>query len=467
VSSFTSPNRVLPDSSRLVRETIAGADRQRRSRDASRQLWRVAPLVGATGLCAAIASRWGGWSAIVPLSVLALGAVALCGFAVTSRRARDISDSAAAGLDDDAGFGGELRSASWFAAHESGSEWAEFHLARAAARLQATDWAHLYPVSRARRARIATAIMGVGAIALLLVASPGRGSLFARGSTNKEPAGATPRTPVLQTDMLPPTLPKDLEELLRAAEAGLAPPSSNAAGAARLQELLAQLGALHDPKALKALAEAMAPGSSLTPAELAEKLKALADRTKRAADMSLTQPEVRDALKELSKELSIAADAEQAKSGEDPREASASKDSSQGESGKAEAGKDAPDASLQFSKDAGAGSGIGVLMTSSDAAPSGDVLPGVGLGGSSGDRPGGGTMADLERALRKETVEASTDSAGDNVVTTGARRKTEQAKAGVTFSRGAGTLDQGRAAAPPRVPEARRTGVQTYFVRRP
>jgi hypothetical protein len=64
-------------------------------------------------------------------------------------------------------------------------------------------------------------------------------------------------------------------------------------------------------------------------------------------------------------------------------------------------------------------------------------------------------------------VEASQDSPGENVDTE-IRRKTEHGNATVTFTGSAsGNFDRTRAAAAPPVPEARRSGVQTYFVRKP
>jgi hypothetical protein len=183
--------------------------------------------------------------------------------------------------------------------------------------------------------------------------------------------------------------------------------------------------------------------------------------------MSMTLPDAKKALEDLSKQLSDAAKSEKTDKGKNPDEGMPSDKSQQDDSGKSENGDDSADASMQFTKDAAAGSGIAVLMSSTEAPPSNDMTPGVGVGGASGARPGGGTMADIERALRHETVEASADSAGDNVITTGLRKKTEHGNATVTFTHGAAAAsDRSRAAAPPRMPEARRTGVQTYFQRK-
>ena len=189
VSQTESTHRAVPDSYRLVRDAVAGADRRRRTRDASRRLWRVAPLVAAVCLAVAAGSRWAGWSAIVPLRSLAIGAIGLTAYAVVSRRRHAISDSAAAEIDTDASLRGELRSASWFAARETGSDWADFHLDRAAARLQATDWAQLYPVGRANRSRLATSVMIIAALALIVITFPGRPGILASASARRPPRG--------------------------------------------------------------------------------------------------------------------------------------------------------------------------------------------------------------------------------------------------------------------------------------
>jgi hypothetical protein len=75
-------------------------------------------------------------------------------------------------------------------------------------------------------------------------------------------------------------------------------------------------------------------------------------------------------------------------------------------------------------------------------------------------------MPDFEQALRRETVDASADTPGANVLSE-VRRKTEHGQATVAFSHSAsGPSDASRAAAPPAVPEGRRASVQTYFTRK-
>jgi hypothetical protein len=77
-----------------------------------------------------------------------------------------------------------------------------------------------------------------------------------------------------------------------------------------------------------------------------------------------------------------------------------------------------------------------------------------------------GQAAALEAALRQELIEASRDSAGANVEAE-VRRKTEQGDAAVGFTGTASTRSEtARAAGAPPVPEARRSDVQRYFIRK-
>jgi hypothetical protein len=107
-----------------------------------------------------------------------------------------------------------------------------------------------------------------------------------------------------------------------------------------------------------------------------------------------------------------------------------------------------------------------MMMSSQDASQAGGP-PGAGVGGGGSEDTAGAAAAAIEAALKQEIVEASEDKAGDNVDTE-IRRKTEHGNATVGFTGSAsGQFDRSRAAAPPPVPEARRSGVQTYFVRKP
>ena len=161
------PDTPAPDE--RIRTALATADRRRRHRAASARIWRAAPVVSAAVLAFAALTRWIGWSPAVPLGVLAAVAIGLAAFMLYGRRARPISDSVAAAIDDEAGLGGELRSASWFAARDQRDDWATLHVDRAADRVRGVDWTALYSPPPAGRARVATSVMVAATIALALV----------------------------------------------------------------------------------------------------------------------------------------------------------------------------------------------------------------------------------------------------------------------------------------------------------
>ena len=98
-------------------------------------LWRVAPIVSAITLAVAAVVRWRQAPAIIPLGMLAAAAMAWVLYAFVQRRRVRVSDETAAAIDDDAGLGGELRSAAWFAARVDANPWTGLHLDRAAAHL--------------------------------------------------------------------------------------------------------------------------------------------------------------------------------------------------------------------------------------------------------------------------------------------------------------------------------------------
>ena len=105
------------------------------------------------------------------------------------------------------------------------------------------------------------------------------------------------------------------------------------------------------------------------------------------------------------------------------------------------------------------------MMANPDEQGSGP--PGSGVGGSGSQEAAAAAAAALAAAFSQEMVEASQDTPGDNVDTE-IRRKTEQGSAKISFTQAAtAQFDKSRAAAPPPVPEARRSGVQNYFVRKP
>src|SRR4051794_16506638 len=200
-----------------VRARVAEADRLRRLRDESVRVWRVAPPAAAMCLGLAAASRWAGWPAVVPFAALAVGAAVLGLMLFLVRRDREVSDATAAALDEGAALGGELRSAHWFARRDDGDPWIEFHLARAAERVQSVDWKRLYSPPPSARARIATVAMAAAALAIVLVGS--RGAIAAARRT--VPGSLVDvRVAGRPLPELPPELRKKLEDLLNAIETG-------------------------------------------------------------------------------------------------------------------------------------------------------------------------------------------------------------------------------------------------------
>jgi hypothetical protein len=442
----------------IIRDGVATADRLRRTQEANRRLWRVAPAVAAGCAIVAAAARWIGWSPLIPLAVLALSLAALAAYAYGSRRERTISDAAAADIDGRAGLGGELRSAAWFAARDSQDPWVEFHIARAADRVQVIDWVQLYPPVRAHRAKAASALMAIGALALVMVI-PGRDSVHASGWGRAAARGLRPAS----ADSLTPDLLKQLEELLRAAEGGTATGAGRALTAGEVRDLLSRLAGSKDLRTAKdgSRADPGAQGNALSEKDLA----ALAERAKRASEIPSLSPEVRDALADVAEKLSDIGESAPM-SPRDPRDAVGSADAPKGEAAPTNKSGNKDDSSVQAVKDASGGTGVGVIMISSQDEQSTHEA-GLGLGGGSAENKGGGTMADLAAALRKETLEAHADAEGENIPTE-IRRKTERATATVAYTSTApATFDRSRATAPPAVPESRRAAVKTYFIRHP
>ena len=442
----------------IVRDGVATADRLRRTQEANRRVWRVTPAVAAGCALVAAAARWIGSSPFLPLAVLASSLAALAAYAYVSRRERTISDAAAADIDGRAGLGGELRSAAWFAARDSQDPWVEFHVERAADRVQAIDWAQLYPPVHAHRAKTASAVMALGAVALVLIA-PGRDSVHA-SAAGRGMARALTRP---SAEALPPDLIKQLEEILAAAETGTATSAGRALTAGEVRDLLARLAGTKDLHIGKDgnRADPAANASALSGKDLA----ALAERAKRASEIPSLSPEVRDALADIAEKLADMGESAPT-SPRDPRDAVGSADAPKGEAAPTNKSGNKDDSSIQAVKDASGGTGIGVIMMSSQDEASAREA-GLGLGGGSAENRGRGTMPDLAAALRKETLEAHADAAGENIPTD-IRRKTERATSTLAYaSTTPATFDRSRATAPPAVPESRRAAVKTYFIRHP
>jgi hypothetical protein len=450
-----------PSAEQIVRAGLAAADRRRRSRDASRRIWRIAPLFAAACAAMALAGRWVGWPALLPVGALLSGMATLTLYALIAGRSRPVSDTTAAVIDADADMGGELRSASWFARRERRDDWADFHLAAAAARLQAVDWAHLYPAIRAPKAQLGTAALIVLTVAIAATMPERVAGIVQTGDRNlPRAAGAAPTAEIAVLD---PELQKLLDELLAAAANGTLSTPEAMATNSEMRDLLTKLNQMNDRELLEALKRALAANPTMEAKTAADNLKALAEQFNRNPEMTGgLSPELQEALNKLSDELELA----------EPEAGTqaAAESGASGQRQEAMAQTGAPggmqELSIQFAKEPDAGSGTSVVMMSSQDAQQPGGPPGGGVGGS-GSQDAAASGAALEAALKQETVEASQDSAGDNVESE-VRRRTEHGSATVAFTgTAAGTFDRSRAAAPPPVPEGRRTGVRTYFVRKP
>lgn len=447
----------MHSASDLVRAGLARADQVRRSRQTARKTWRAAPRAAAAVIAIAALTRLAGWSPFLPLGALALSCAALAAYVFFARRPHAVSDRTASEIDAHAGLGGELRSAHWFSSRDVEDPWVELHLGRAAARIDAADWTRLYPSVRARGAKIGSAAMAIAALALALWI-PSRAGILAGGRASDSARSAKALQPLKS---LPADLQRELEDLLKIAESGTAAEGGRVLTAAELRKLLARIA---DLQALRAANEGKAPRAGERPDALPENLKPLSERLKKASEMASLSPEVRDAFSELADKIADDSDAKPA-APRAPQDATASTEAQAGDAAQAKKPGDNEDLSIQSVKDASAGGGAGVVMMSNQDA-SGGKESGLGLGGGSEPNRGGGRMADLGAALRKETIEATTDNPGENVDTSH-RRKTERGDATVAYSKTATrAFERGRSSAPPAVPEGRRAGVHSYFIRK-
>jgi hypothetical protein len=427
---------------------------------ASARLWRAALAVAAGALLVAAVTRLVYGPAVLPVALLLSGAVALGIYAIAIRRPRPVSDAEAAALDAEANLRGELRSAAWFAAGERRDDWAELHLQRAADRIQSVNWQELYPPIRARRAQVATLALLLGAVALSLT-MPER-ALVQPGTVASaaQPARQPPASPA--TQILDPELQKMLEDLLAAAANGRLPDASAMATDTEMRALLDRLGTLTDRELLEALKQALAANPDIEAATAAQNLKTLAADARKTMDAGEIPKETLAALEKLSEDVEIVQPQEAAA---DSAESAASGEQ-EGQLGKPDAAGAAQELSIQFAAESDASAGASLMMMSEQASQQIGGPPGAGTGGA-GSGDAAATGPGIEAALKQETVEASQDSTGDNVEAE-IRRKTEHGDATVAFTgTAAGAFDRTRAVVPPRVPEARRPGVQTYFVRKP
>jgi hypothetical protein len=417
----------------------------RRAREASRRVWRIAPASAAAAVAAAVLVRWRGTGALWSLAIPAVVAAGLVIYTLLMRRQPQVSDALASAIDHDAHLGGELRSAAWFAGRANVEPWISFHVARAAERIADVEFAAVYPPVRAGRARSATVLLTVAAIAILATL-PRHVLLGARtgaaAAVNKSAAASA-----AAQDSVPQDLPKELEALLAAIENGTLA-AQLAAGNPALQDALSKLSLINDPAALAALAKALS--AHMTDPEA---MKALAERARRDAALA-PQQDVKNALEDLASKLS------QRDSDKDSAGFEASDETQAGDTASLST------TTSESTRDANAIAGLGMLTMSNEETAGAGAPPGMGVGGGSSPTTGKGTMPEIANALRHETIEANEDDVTGGAHTD-ARRHTDHGTAATLFTRGsAAAFENGRATVPPAIPETRRAGMQTYFARK-
>jgi hypothetical protein len=450
-----------------VRSAVERADARRRSREVSVRLWRVAPIAAGVCLVAAAVNWWARGPIALPIGLVAAAILGLVAYVRVVGRRHPVTDAMASRIDADGQFNGELRSATWFAARDARDEWTDFHLERAASRVSDVDWTTLYPSIATGRPRLVTAGLLVAAVVVGAL-TPGRARVEARGPLNIPVAGGVlARGKAMRLEMLPEDLRKQIEDLLASAEQQSASPQKQTAAAEMLWNMFTALNSDINAEKLKELADRMDPDGG-DAAEASKTLKELAGRSVKAADTRELPKDLQRALRELGEAMTTAAEAEQ----QAAESNAASQSSSSGAQANANSTSgDGPqsleNAQIQMSRENDAAAGAGMMMMSSQMNAMGNPSAGFGGAGNANTQAAAGVAPlDLTEALRKETVEASADTTGDNVMSE-TRRKTEHGQATVGFTRSAsGTSDRSRATAPPPVPEDLRGTVQSYFNRK-
>ncbi len=450
---------MLPSSSArdVVRHQVAEGLGRRRARHAVAALARVAPWVAGATLALAVAGRLLAWPTSVSWMALAIAAMGLGGWFLWLRRLPAPTDVIAASLDRDAALGGELRSAFWFTDQQEHTSWAAFHVERAAERLAVVPWADFYPRVRATRSW-AIAIGLALAAAVVTIRLPAR---QARVATGKSAAAQVDPSQVPLEALLPPDVRKRLEELMSQIEAGKIEAAAAAAKLEDLKDLLSKI----DPSLEPALADLAKRSAQAAAAESGKAdARSLAERAKAAAKSDMPA-DLRQQLEDMANRLANPRVGERQGNS---NEAAASSDA--GQLGKASAGAEASQANaaqaaMQLSREAASSSNGQMMLAGAGSMGGGSQ---AGSGGNQGARTGAAGAASIAQALRQELIEASADTQGQNVSAEDIRRKTEQGKSSLGFTHVVAppAVDPSRTLPPPPVPDARKSLVMQYFIRR-
>jgi hypothetical protein len=428
---------------------MARGEQLRRRRIVTRALLRVVPVVAGGLLVTAALVRL----LNAPLSAFWIAlAVALAGIAVFTwlkGRVPPLSDHAATQLDADAGLSGELRSAHWFASNPNSNAWTAFHLDRASDRVDAVSWPAVYPPVKSARVWAGSAVLGAAAIAVVLTSAwP-----LAKGSA--VPGAGKPAVEGELAGGIPTDLQKQIDELLRAIESGAMPIDEARAKVSDLRDALANL----DPKLQEALAKAAKEQMKNAGDKSKDDANSLASRAEKAADSPSLPQDMKWSMEDLASKLKSAGKPKELNEGE---ESQTEKSSTQGgQKGEAGDPKDGKEAGVQMSRSTAADAQSSQMMASTMAPMGGQRDPNA----QSKKGPAGQPL-DLN-ALRKETIEADTDSQGANVLAE-MRKKSEKANSTLGFSKVAplANYDKSHATPPPAPADGVRALLKQYFIRK-
>ncbi len=428
---------------------IARGEQLRRRRIVTRALLRVVPVVAGGLLVTAALVRL--LHAPVSAFWIAL-AVALAGIAVFAwlkGRVPPLTDQAATQLDLDAGLSGELRSAHWFASNPNSDVWTAFHLGRASDRVDAVSWPSVYPPVKTARVWAGSAVLGVAAIAVVLT------SAWPLATSNNVPGAGKPAVESELAGGIPTDLQKQIDELLRAVENGALPMDEARSKVSDLRDALASL----DPKMQDALAKAAKEQIKNAGDKSKDDANSLAARAEKAAESASLPQDMKWSMEDLASKLKSAGKPKGLNEGEESQtEKSATQDGQKGESA---AQKDGSEAGVQMSRSTAADAQSSQMMASTMSPMGGQRDP-----NAESKKGLAGQPLDLS-ALRKETIEADTDSQGANVLAE-MRKKSEKANSTLGFSKVAplANYDKSHAAPPPPPADGVRALLKQYFIRK-
>lgn len=401
-------------------------------------------------LAVAVAGRFAAWPVTVVAVAWGLLALALAALAVSLRRAQPVSDPVAAGIDGDAALSGELRSAYWFATSTTADDWTRFHLDRALDRLRGISWSAVYPPVASRRAWIVTAVLTMAAF-VIPVGVPS----WSRPLTASAPTAEAAAAPIaVEAEEVPADVQEQLAQLLDAV-------SNGTLSMKDAVDSLRKIGAFKtlDADVQKELEELL----RRTPVDGSETQMARADESAAAPTSADVQWARENMASRLANEDAQKSDKEKDKGEEsESKEGPTTEQSAQGEKGEASEGQTSARVPIKTAN--GAQGSTGMMMKGDST--SGD--PGTALGGKRGQVKYGTTeVAQIAAVLKREQVEAVTNLDNSDLNTEDRRKKTEQSRSALKYSRVAGrsTFDRARADAPNVVPEARRPLLERYFIR--